>query len=173
MGVIIRDEKGHFKKGNGKKPAKPAAAKPTTEVVAASPADLPALIAQYAAQLFKQKYGTDIPKNAKIEIVNFGKALTPEQLAQKAAGLENQNRQLKSVLHDLDERHRNMCQMLRDEKGRADANAEEAQRLYGRYQDLKKRSASRLFWFSWAAFVIGQVWLIILTIVMRRYGITF
>ena len=164
MGAIVRDEKGHFK-GNGKKTAKPK-----KEAVAATE-DLPSLISQYVAQLFKQKFGTDIPKNAKIEIVNLGKALTPEQLEQKADFLEHQNSRLKSVIRDLDERHKNMCQMLREEADRANDNKKDAHMWYEHYQDLKKKSASRLFWFSWAAFFLGQVWYFIFTTVMRRFGI--
>lgn len=166
MGAIVRDEKGHFK-GNGKKTAK------QKNDAVAETAELPALISQYVAQLFKQKYGTDIPKNAKIEIVNLGKALTPEQLAQKAAGLESQNSRLKSVIRDLDERHNNMCKMLAHEKKKAELFLDTGKAWENNYKELKKKSENRFFWFTWAAFVLGQVWLIILTIVMRRYGITF
>lgn len=166
MGAIVRDEKGHFK-GNGKKTAKPK-----KEAVAA-PAELPALISQYVSQLFKQKYGTDIPKNAKIEIVNLGKALTPEQLEQKAGFLEHQNSRLKSVIRDLDERHNNMCKMLAHEKKKAELFLDDGKVWENKYKELKKKSENRFFWFTWAAFVLVQVWLIILTIVMRRYGITF
>lgn len=177
MGAIVRDEKGHFKKGaTAKKPIE-------KEVVPSNDHENEsfAKLAKAIEEEVKKQFGSQLPPNAKIEVTSI-RRVTPEDICKEMDGLkiENENlrsvnEKLRSVIADLDKRGSNLSKMLHDNENRHlhELKAKDENLATLEYINTwltKKIAHAKVAYFA-VGFILGEICMMLLSAVVKHYGL--